>query len=172
MLCRLRHCWSHLSLSAFLPVPLFPPICPYRFPLLSDHLLPFVPSSKTDLSPQLQRICRRGLLTETDVKVALPSEEAVRAAQVLYDDIRKAFPQAVADFNALWKAWHVACESQPIDSCVEVEEYKPLERLGPKTIPMVVHKLATDADQNSHGVCLCMFYHGTLSPLIPARQRH
>ncbi|KFA79054.1 hypothetical protein S40288_11420 [Stachybotrys chartarum IBT 40288] len=98
---------------------------------------------------------------ETDGKDPIPSKEAVRAAWVLYDDIRKCFPPAVADFESRWSSWHALCESKAsfdgdgsIDPCVESAEHAAIKRLGPKIVPMLVHKLAIDSNQNSHGVFL------------------
>lgn len=90
-----------------------------------------------------------------------PSEEAVRIAELVQDNLARCFPLAVTTFEERWSAWLVLCQSMsvaegaPLDPCLDSVEYDNVKRLGPKIVPMLVYKLAIDPEQNSHGVYLC-----------------
>ncbi|KAI9167798.1 hypothetical protein HJFPF1_03935 [Paramyrothecium foliicola] len=93
--------------------------------------------------------------------VSSASLEAVQSAEKLYKNIAKAVSLA----NSLYEVWLLfipipfftivrisVCNR--IDACVRSDEFRALERLGPKIIPLLVFKLAKDVDLNSHGVFL------------------
>jgi len=89
-----------------------------------------------------------------------PSVDGVDSATRLYNDIRAVFPKAVAEFESRWAAALHALSSSSVaedgDACTRTEEFDALKRLGPKIIPFVVFKLATDDDgQNLWSVLLC-----------------
>ncbi|KAK2593260.1 hypothetical protein QQS21_009025 [Conoideocrella luteorostrata] len=94
----------------------------------------------------------------TDGQIPLPTEEAIESAEKLYYAIRRAFPEAVTGFESKWTAFQEVCQSQTtsasLDVCAQTAEFEALKRLGPKILPLVVFKLARDADQNSYGVIL------------------
>ncbi|KFG88008.1 hypothetical protein MANI_014741 [Metarhizium anisopliae] len=87
-----------------------------------------------------------------------PNQDAIESAKALYHTIRKAFPEAVTDFESKWTAWQEVCQGQTswpsLDACTRTDEFEALKRLGPKILPFVVFKLATNADHNSYGVFL------------------
>lgn len=113
----------------------------------------------------------------TDGDIPAPNQDAIESAKALYHTIRKAFPEAVTDFESKWTAWKEVCQGQTswpryssllvlhsrrhllplnsLDVCTRTDEFEALKRLGPKILPFVVFKLAKSADHNSYGVFLC-----------------
>lgn len=113
----------------------------------------------------------------TDDDISAPSQDAIESARALYHSIRGALPEAVTDFESKWTAWQEVCQGQTswprysplvplhsrrhllplnsLDACTRTDEFEALKRLGPKILPFVVFKLATNADHNSYGVFLC-----------------
>ncbi|KAK8124121.1 hypothetical protein PG999_004039 [Apiospora kogelbergensis] len=86
-----------------------------------------------------------------------PKQEAVGSANELYHAICAAFPRAVANFNSKWNAAHPLCTSLASSNgaiCQGEDEFITLRRLGPKIIPFVVFKLASDAADNLWAVFL------------------
>ncbi|KAK3935737.1 hypothetical protein QBC46DRAFT_322766 [Diplogelasinospora grovesii] len=82
---------------------------------------------------------------------------AVDSVKELYNAIREKFPDAVADFQARWLVWkNVACPKYGVSSnafaTCEGPEFDKLVALGPKIVPLVVYKLATDnrLEKNRH----------------------
>ncbi|KJK80806.1 hypothetical protein H634G_03955 [Metarhizium anisopliae BRIP 53293] len=94
----------------------------------------------------------------TDDDISAPSQDAIESARALYHSIRGALPEAVTDFESKWTAWQEVCQGQTswpsLDACTRTDEFEALKRLGPKILPFVVFKLATNADHNSYGVFL------------------
>ncbi|KAF2456249.1 hypothetical protein BDY21DRAFT_364962 [Lineolata rhizophorae] len=98
------------------------------------------------------------------------SPAAADSAEKLYSDITTVFPDLIADFNNKWTAWAHTWfpnerpnekpnstsvsprSSSASDRCL-VPEFKQLTALGPKIIPLVVYKLASEP-QNFLGVQL------------------
>ncbi|RMD42855.1 hypothetical protein DV735_g2259, partial [Chaetothyriales sp. CBS 134920] len=96
-------------------------------------------------------------------QISPPSKEAVKSAEKLYNDIRVAFPKAVSEFESKWTAWETVLQPQTTHTTQTIspstvagtDEFKALERLGPKIIPFIVFKLATNTGQDFSGVFLC-----------------
>ncbi|KAI0453400.1 hypothetical protein F5B21DRAFT_479945 [Xylaria acuta] len=81
-------------------------------------------------------------------RISTPSQEAVNSAARLYNTIQALFPTAVTEFRSRWAAAQAVCRSPSTstrdDACIRTNELDVLYRLGPKSIPFVVSKLASD----------------------------
>jgi hypothetical protein len=101
-------------------------------------------------------------------QISAPSQEAIDSVTMLYNTIHAVFPEAVANFQSKWAAAHTVCHHSQATSardnaCIQTGEFDALKRLGPKILPLVVFKLATDdAGQNLWGVFLCEFSFSSL----------
>ncbi|KAI1277940.1 hypothetical protein F5Y07DRAFT_362089 [Xylaria sp. FL0933] len=95
-------------------------------------------------------------------QTSVASQGAVDSATKLYSTMREKFPAAVEEFESRWTVVRAACNSKSItttttedDACTRTQEFGALQRLGPKIIPLVVFKLATDSNhQDSWAVFL------------------
>ncbi|KAI1346526.1 hypothetical protein F5Y01DRAFT_319662 [Xylaria sp. FL0043] len=94
-------------------------------------------------------------------QTSVPSREAVDSATKLYNTIREGFPAAVEEFESRWAAARAVCKSQSFtpatgdDTLTRTDQFGALQKLGPKIVPLVVFKLATDpADECSWAVLL------------------
>ncbi|RMZ83628.1 hypothetical protein DV738_g1134, partial [Chaetothyriales sp. CBS 135597] len=91
---------------------------------------------------------------QADSQASAPSQEAINSAEKLYQDIQAIFPKAITDFEARWAALDAVSRSQATQAIFTTDEFKALERLGPKIIPLIIFKLAKGTDQDFSGVIL------------------
>ena len=97
---------------------------------------------------------------EQNYKTSPPSQEAVNSAKELYNAVHIRFSQIISTFESRWTAWQEVCPPAATSSMLKstkTDEYQSLKSLGPKIIPLVVYKLATNIKQNFLGVLLCKF---------------
>lgn len=100
---------------------------------------------------------------ENGCRSSRPSQEAVASVRKHCIAMTETFPEAGVNFQRKWSAWHDMCLAQEegatwisVATCVAMDEFQILKRLGPKIIPFVVFKLAQDEyNEHCYGVLLC-----------------